>query len=304
APLQTKGTFQIRLQQGGDHNTILDECGQQTPAGQFLNFDIKDTVNANFTSIIKLGCTLDTVSYSHNGLNEVNSWLWDFDGLHSSTLQNPAVAYNMFGHHQTTLIVSNGVCSDTVSNDIFLKNTLKAKFDATQLVCPNDPASFKDQSIEASPGNTIVSWSWNFANGNTSILQNPPQQFYNYQAADYYAPVQLVVQDFLGCKDTALININILHNCYIAVPSAFTPNGDGLNDYLYPLNAYKAINLRFSIFNRFGQKVFETQDWKNRWNGKLHGQDADPGTYVWMLDFFDTETSKHVFQKGYTVLIR
>ncbi|MEO7523431.1 MAG: gliding motility-associated C-terminal domain-containing protein [Ferruginibacter sp.] len=304
AALQKKGTFEIRLQQGGDHNTIVDECGQETPAGQILNFEIKDTVNADFSSVIKLGCVLDTVAYAHNGLNEVNSWLWNFDNLYNSSLQNPAVAYNVFGNHNTVLIVSNGVCSDTLSKDIFLRNTLNAKFDATLLVCPNDPASFKDQSQEASPGNNIVTWSWNFANGNTSMLQNPPAQFYTYQAADYYAPVQLIVQDFLGCKDTALINLNILHNCYIAVPSAFTPNGDGLNDYLYPLNAYKAINLRFSIFNRLGQKIFDTQNWKIKWDGKFRGQDADPGTYVWMLDFFDTESNKRVFQKGYTVLIR
>ena len=58
---------------------------------------------------------------------------------------------------------------------------------------------------------------------------------------------------------------------YIAGPSAFTPNNDGLNDYLYPLNAYKATNLLFKVYNRFGKLVFETKDctkkmeWKNKW---------------------------------------
>ena len=304
APLYTAGNFQIRLQQGTDGSTIIDECGQETLAGAVLNFSIKDTVNADFTYRTTLGCTLDTVDYFHNGNNTVNSWLWNFDNLNTSIAQNPSVNYNVFGNHQTQLIVSNGVCYDTSAQTVFLRNTLKANFDATLLVCPNDPAIFKDLSEDASPGNDIVAWSWNFSNGNTSNLQNPPNQFYNYSAANYYTSVQLIVTDFLGCKDTARLNLNILNNCYIAVPTAFTPNADGLNDFLFPLNAYKTTNLTFSVFNRLGQRVFYTQDWTRKWDGRFKGQGADPGTYVWMLDYFNLQTNKKVFQKGYTVLIR
>jgi gliding motility-associated-like protein len=93
-------------------------------------------------------------------------------------------------------------------------------------------------------------------------------------------------------------------NCYIAVPSAFTPNNDGLNDYLYPLNAYKAVNLTFKIFNRYGQLVFETSDWTNKWDGTFKGQPANAGTYVWLLQYTDGETGEKYFSKGTTVLIR
>jgi gliding motility-associated-like protein len=303
APLQVAGTFKISLVQGNDGNTLIDECGQESLTG-FLNFNVKDTVNAGYSSVIKLGCKLDTVQFYHNGQNTVNSWLWDFDGLFTSSEQNPSVAYNIFGTHQVHLIVSNGVCYDTVANSIFLRNTLNAKFDATMLICPGDPATFKDLSEQASPGNDIVAWSWNFANGSTSNLQNPPQQYYDFHSADYYAPVVLIVQDFIGCKDTTVLNLNILHNCFIAVPSAFSPNNDGLNDYLYPLNAYKAADLKFSVYNRFGQRIFYTNDWTNKWNGTFKGQGCDPGTYVWMLEYYNMKSYKPVFQKGTVVLIR
>lgn len=303
SPLQTAGTFKISLIAGSDDNTIIDECGQESlPSSLF--FSVKDTVNADFQSVIKFGCKLDTVQYSHDGNHEVNSWLWNFDDLFSTSEQNPSVSYNTFGLHDVSLIVSNGVCSDTVSQKIFLRNTLNAKFDATMLVCPGDPATFKDLSEQASPGNDIVSWTWNFANGHTSNLQNPPQQFYEFHSADYYAPVSLVVQDFIGCKDTTVLNLNILHNCFIAVPSAFTPNNDGLNDYLYPLNAYKAADVKFSVYNRFGQRIFFTNDWTKKWDGKFKGQDCDPGTYVWILEYYNMKSYQPVFQKGTTVLIR
>ena len=87
------------------------------------------------------------------------------------------------------------------------------------------------------------------------------------------------------------------------MPNAFTPNGDGLNDYLYPLNAYKASDLLFRVYNRVGQMVFETRDWTKKWNGKFKGQPADFGTYVWILVYTDTDTGKRVQKKGSTILL-
>lgn len=102
----------------------------------------------------------------------------------------------------------------------------------------------------------IRKWSWDFGNGNTSVVGVSRVQTYPTTRSDYTVPIRLEVENDIGCKDTIVQNITILWNCYIAVPSAFTPNRDGLNDFLYPLNAYKATKLQFSVYNRFGQRVF------------------------------------------------
>ncbi len=300
APLQRAGSFQIKLLRGSDGNTVIDECGQETPPGANLPFSIKDTVNADFRYRIFLGCEQDTVQYLHNGNNGVNSWTWTFDDQPPSTLQNPVVYYTVFGTKETELIVSNGTCSDTSKGSIFLRNTLKAGFESSTLVCPEDKAIFKDTSI-----GTIRNWSWELGNGNTSTLQNPPpQQYTPTSGANFNAPVRLIVTNDIGCKDTATANIFVIWNCYIAVPSAFTPNGDGLNDYLYPVNAYKAAGLQFSVFNRLGQRVFYSENFTRRWNGKFKGMDAEQGTYVWILTYTNTDTGKKVSQKGTTILLR
>ncbi len=114
----------------------------------------------------------------------------------------------------------------------------------------------------------------------------------------------LVVQNDINCFDTAQVKIKVLYNCYIAVPTAFTHNGDGLNDYLYPLNAYKADNLEFKIFNRYGQMVFETKNWMHKWNGKINGTPQASGVYVWFLRYTEHDTGKAIFLKGTSVLIR
>ena len=83
-----------------------------------------------------------------------------------------------------------------------------------------------------------------------------------------------------------------------------TPNGDGFNDYLYPLNAYKADNLEYNVYNRFGQLVFHTTDWTHKWDGTISGKPQSTGTYVWTLRYTNHDTGKKVFLKGTSVLIR
>jgi len=299
APIRTKGTYMIRLKTGDDGNTIIDECGQETPAGATLIFNTKDTVNADFTYNLKYGCDRDTINYFHNGANEVNFWRWNFDRTRTSSLQNPTVLYGSFGLKKTYLVVSNGICrdtSDTVS--IFLDNAVKAEFEVTSIICPNEQATFLNKST----GN-IVSYNWDFANGSSSNLPNPgPQSYFVPRFTQELYP-RLIVQNNIGCFDTAIQKITVPNSCYIAVPNAFTPNNDGLNDELYPLNAYKATDLLFRVYNRVGQLVFETTDWKKRWNGKFKGQPADLGTYVWILTYTNTDTGKRIQQKGTSILL-
>ncbi|MES1223966.1 MAG: gliding motility-associated C-terminal domain-containing protein, partial [Bacteroidota bacterium] len=205
-----------------------------------------------------------------------------------------------FGNHNMSLIVSNGVCSDTLNTIVLLDNTLKARFSAPTEICPTDNIIFADSSI----GN-IISWNWDFGDGTKSTDQNPPPHIYpvsTNQEINYI--VNLVVENNIGCYDTATAQVTKVRSCYIDVPSAFTPNGDGHNDYLYPLNAYKAINLEFRVFNRYGQLVYETKDWTKKWDGTINGKPQDTGTYVWMLQYTDKDTGKRIFKKGTTVLIR
>ncbi len=201
---------------------------------------------------------------------------------------------------QIQLIVSNGVCSDTLKAAILLNNTIKSDFEeAPNILCPKDFAIFKNMSI-----GPIASWNWDFGDGVSSQQQTPPDQLYPAIGVERNYTIRLIVQDSVGCSDTSYQQIQILRSCYIAVPSAFTPNGDGLNDYLYPLNAYKADNLDFKVFNRYGQLVFETRDWTQKWDGRINGTPQPAGTYVWSLQYTDRDSGRRFFQKGTTILIR
>lgn len=299
APIQQAGTFQVVLQNGTDGNTIVNECSKETPAGSAINFFTIDTVSALFSRNIRLGCFADTIYYSHDGRNGVNSWKWNFDNSINGFARDTAIIYTVFGSKQATLVVTNGTCSDTSIANILLDNAIDASFESTAVVCPGDAAIFKDLSS----GN-ISSWAWNFGNGNVSRQQVPPQQFYPSSNATREVPVQLIIGNSLGCADTAHQSIRVVGNCYIAIPKAFSPNNDGLNDYLYPTNAYKARNLLFRVYNRLGQQLFETTNWTTKWDGNYKGAPQDPGTYVWILNYTNIDSGKKFELKGTSVLIR
>ena len=152
-----------------------------------------------------------------------------------------------------------------------LDNELKAAFETNNLLCPEDAATFVNKSI----GN-ITNYYWDFGDGNTSESQTPAPLHYPILSNEITYPISLIVKNNAGCFDTAINNLKVLKSCYIAVPNAFTPNGDGLNDYLYPLNAYKADNLEFSVYNRVGQLVFHTNDWTKKWDGTIKGNPRTP----------------------------
>ncbi len=298
-PIETAGNFQIHLRTGTDGNTIIDECGQETPAGASLPFITKDTVNAAFTYSILYGCNKDTIDFFHNGAHGVNSWDWVFDNIRTSALQNPSIIYTAAGQKQVQLTVSNGVCTDTKSINLTLDSFLNASFEVNSIICPGDLATIIDKS-SGSP----VSWFWDFANGNTSSSPTPAPQIYPPASTNRDYTISLMVQNAASCTAITTRKIKVINNCYIAVPNAFTPNQDGLNDYLYPLNAYKAIDLQFSVYNRFGQRLFFTTDWTNKWDGTYHGQPQEAGTYVWTLVYTNVDTKKKTSIKGTTILLR
>ncbi len=299
APMQVGGTFFVNLKTGTDGNTIFDECDVQTPLPDDVAFEIKDTVNADFNFIINYACKINTINYTYPS-NSVTNWTWTFGSAPNSTLQNPVITYTNFEPKITTLIVTNGVCTATASKPIIFDNYLKAGFEVTPVICPTNPAAFKNTSV----GN-INAWQWIFGNGTLSADKNLlPQTYTPNSSSDYNAIPQLIITNNYGCNDTVSAKVKVVYSCFIAVPTAFTPNGDKVNDYLYPLKAYKSTNLRFSVYDRFGNRLFLGTDWQQKWDGKYKGEKQNAGTYVWTLEYTNMETNKAVFEKGTSILIR
>ncbi|MDX1905652.1 MAG: PKD domain-containing protein [Bacteroidia bacterium] len=158
---------------------------------------------ARFMSVDTIGCAPETVRFSDlsRGDFPIQGWYWDFGDGNTSTAQHPVHIYALQGVYTVTLIATdlNG-CQDTFVRPQYIRlRNPDANFSISPgLVCPGTPVSFTDLSI---PDTTIASWSWNFGDGTTSVVQHPTHL---YAQPGVYT-VSLTVTNVLGCYETHMI---------------------------------------------------------------------------------------------------
>jgi gliding motility-associated-like protein len=294
------GNYTVTVKAAGNGTLLWDDCLDEIAPGGQVAFTVvpSENVTAAFSYDVGYGCKTDTLFFKTPSAQNGNSSLWYINSLFASTAPAPVIPVGDSGTLQVLHIVTGGFCADSLTRTIVLDNFLKAGFLSPSGVCPNDLAGFSDTSI----GN-IVSWNWNFGDGTSDSQQEPPAHLYPDGPEKKYA-VTLIVKNNLGCQDTATATLTKLQSCTIAVPNAFTPNGDGKNDFLYPLNAFSARDPEFLVYNRYGQLVFKTHDPNGKWDGRINGISQPTGLYSWTFAYTDGTSTKRVFLHGTSLLIR
>jgi gliding motility-associated-like protein len=133
-------------------------------------------------------------------------------------------------------------------------------------------------------------------------LSNPRIMSPNFRATKN-EKLLIAITDDNKCITTDTLQITVLTKNGLYLPNAFTPNNDGLNDYIRPyLVGMKGLK-KFIIYDRLGNTIFYTTKDGDSWNGTYKGNPAEGGTYVWLLDFID-ENNNLVSKKGSILLIR
>lgn len=117
------------------------------------------------------------------------------------------------------------------------------------------------------------------------------------------ATLVLTVTDNLGCVDADTVRLRVLNGPTFYVPSAFTPNGDGLNDIFRPTPVGIQKLDYFRVYNRYGELVYETSEIGKGWNGIYKGIQQNGGNYVWAVKGVD-RTGRERLLKGNVILIR
>lgn len=227
----------------------------------------------------------------------------------------------------TTPIVINGITSNsyqfTVSPVVTTTYRITAFSDAgcndnsnnfseiVAVILVVTPVRYPD--ITASPNVPILLTARNFGPG-FSYNWSPPTGLSN---TTIYNPVfkydkqtefTITIITDLGCKvvDTLSVKIAIqapIINTGIFVPKAWTPNGDGHNDKLYPMTANLLELKYFRIFNRWGQIVFQTTTLGQGWDGIFKGQPQVMDTYTWNAEAIGVD-GRYYKSAGNSILIR
>ncbi len=165
---------------------------------------------------------------------------------------------------------------------------------------PGDPIENQDVIFtDNSRGEYINGWTWFFgANNKISLHQNPTHLF---EEPGAFA-VALIAENKWGCKDTVVKPIVIGEDFNIFVPNAFTPDGDGLNDLFQP-KGHGIVSYDLMVFDRWGEKLFHTNDFSKGWDGMFRGTLSKEDTYVWQIVVKNKE-GKSKELKGIVTLIR
>lgn len=147
------------------------------------------------------------------------------------------------------------------------------------------------------PGQTVVLSPGTFSNYRWQDGSTDPT--YNAQNAGTYF---VEVEDADGC--IGMDTVRIKADCSgVYFPSAFTPNGDTRNDGFGPLGNVPALKeYRFSVYNRYGQRIFTSNDPLKKWDGRFKGEKPNTGSFVWMADYI--LNGQRQSRKGTVMLIR
>jgi gliding motility-associated-like protein len=151
------------------------------------------------------------------------------------------------------------------------------------------------------------------ASGGTNYLWSPATGLSDYAVADpiaiYSVPAESInysvaISNQAGCTETAFIKVRVFkEGDEIYVPNAFTPNSDGLNDIIRPVNVSIRQMEYFKVFNRWGKLLYSTSSPGAGWDGKINGVLQGSDTFVWVFKGTDYK-GKSVMRKGTVTLIR
>ena len=234
------------------------------------------TPTADFSMDQNEGCAPLKVNFYNNSSN-AQSYIWDFGDTSISNAVNPTHIFEQ-GKNYMVKLTAIGYCGKT------------DEFQKPVYVYPTPKADFYIDPDTAGVGQSVGFYNetqggayyyWDFGDSTYSTDENPRK---SYQNPGFYN-VTLIAKSTSGCLDTVTKDsaVYILGDLLIKFPNAFTPNGDGKNDYFKPvLNLVQEAELY--IFDRYGNVVFYTNHPdKVFWDGTINGKPAPSDVYVWKI---------------------
>jgi gliding motility-associated-like protein len=190
-------------------------------------------------------------------------------------------------------------CDQTVTGlvPVVVKQGPNANFSVVYDNCIFTTAQFTEKGTAAN-GAAFDRWNWNFGDNTTANVRNPTKKW--NQTGSFNVGLLEIEND--GCYDSTNQKIMVQSCDNVFIPNSFTPNGDGHNDQ-FKVYANNVTEMRMMIFNQWGQKIFETTDIANGWDGTLSGKPQPSGVYMYVCRLVLT-SGEIVEKKGSINLLR
>ncbi|WP_215225315.1 T9SS type B sorting domain-containing protein [Echinicola shivajiensis] len=279
--------------------TIMDANG--CIAEKSIDLSDASLMNARILSMVNVDCG--------NGSATGTAWLNIEGGLppykiewHNGTKNQDEISFNQAQEISVTITDSKGCTTQSSAKVDFPSNLARTNFtyelegfSTSEEIIARKPVAFRSNTPEE-----VIAWEWDFGDGTSSEEANPVHEF--VKEGEY--EVTLRVHNLYGCSSAYSNTIEVEDNSSsIKIPNAFSPNGDGLNDYFVP--KFKNISeLELSIFNTWGELIYhQTKIEGKGWDGSYKGAILPPDNYVYKVQFKDLENNV-IEEGGVFTLIR
>jgi len=246
------------------------------------------------------GCAPLTVQFNELSPDMGQRYIWNFDDGDFENLsfdKNPVhTFFNAMTYHVYLEITSVEGCKIDTTIGI--------------TVFPVPDAEFSTPSTAFSMSYPLVNFTnytaggfwyhWDFGDGILSTETNPN---HSYTMPGVYNVV-LTATSLYGCHDTASVDIQINSELSVYAPTAFTPNHDELNeDFKVIVANIDPKTYKLTVYSRWGEKIFDGEDYEEGWNGSYNDMECTPGVYSWIATFKDLFGNEYT-ESGFVTLIR
>jgi gliding motility-associated-like protein len=228
------------------------------------------------------------------------SYFWSGPSGFSSILRKPVIGYATDANTGTYEIIkiANGCSSLATAIDVTINPTPISVFYALpeEVSIINPVVEFSSQATTGSS----IQYQWDFGDNNSSTLYSPTHL---YGDTGTFTVKYIVTNAITGCESETEKTVIVTPYFRLFIPSAFSPNGDGLND-IFEISGSAIEKYDLNIFDRWGGKMHQSANINQPWEGKVNGgYEAPQGAYVYVIIVKDVKGVEHEYT-GTVTLIR
>ncbi len=257
---------------------------------------------AQFSASQLSGCLPLQVTFQATGAAG-NTFSWDFGDGSTGSGQFSSHVYTGSGCHDVSLLsTSPAGCTASVTLPGYI-----CGFTAPTASFTFSPSVLEGTAAAVTFTNTSengVSWAWYFGDQSFSTEPSP---VHTYQPSANGYTITLIATNSNGCKDTVRAFIPSSNGPVYYVPNAFTPDGNEFNQVFLPVftSGFDPYRYTLKIFNRWGQLLFESADYRTGWDGSsTTGTMVPDGVYTWKIYYSPPDTDERTILTGHVVLVR
>jgi len=277
--------------------TVMDACGNTVSSTVPVTVNPLPVIALSPQSIAN--CEEASLTYVDNSTTNAGAtYYWSFGDGNTSNQTSPSNIYISSGTY---------IINVTVTSPFGCVNT--ATTTSTVIVYPGTVAHFTSEGMDGTMISPIYKFYdqstnaatrvWNFGDGTGSTLINPQ---HTYASKGKYT-VSLVTTTANGCTDSIEMEIEVTPVFTLYIPNAFTPDGNGNNDFFMP-KGVEISEFNMMIFDRWGELIFQSNNLEIGWDGRANNGDkiAQQGVYVYKIEVRDFSQKYHDYTGHVTLL--